>query len=120
MIRFQTIQQLEKEILRGQSFQGPLVAREIYTKLKERDRVDRYFTLTISLQNSSVLHSSLQFTTFQRGQIKNKCVLGNGWKILGRVGTHISFFRKNIILCIFLNIFFRKPEKIVGFTSKFR
>ena len=38
----QTIQQLEKEILRGQSFQGPLVAREIYTKLKERGRLDRY------------------------------------------------------------------------------
>ena len=38
----QTIQQLEKEILRGQSFQGPLVAREIYTKLKERNRLDRY------------------------------------------------------------------------------
>lgn len=37
-----TIRQLEKEILRGQSFQGPLVAKEIYTKLKERNRLDRF------------------------------------------------------------------------------
>ena len=65
MILLQTIQQLEKEILRGQSFQGPLVAREIYTKLKERDRVDRYFTLNMSMQNSFVIHSSLQLTTRQ-------------------------------------------------------
>jgi hypothetical protein len=36
----QTIKELEKEILRGQSFQGPLVAQEIHEVLKERGIVD--------------------------------------------------------------------------------
>ena len=53
-----------------------------------------------------------------------------GLKILGRIGTHIFFLEENNILCILKGIspfkmhtiiyFFRKPEKILGFTSKFR
>lgn len=38
---FQTIKELEKEILRGQSFQGPLVAKEIHEILVERNIVER-------------------------------------------------------------------------------
>ncbi|XP_060579397.1 glycerol-3-phosphate dehydrogenase [NAD(+)], cytoplasmic-like isoform X1 [Ruditapes philippinarum] len=37
-----TIKDLEKEILRGQSFQGPLVAQEIHEVLKERGIVDDF------------------------------------------------------------------------------
>ena len=37
----QDIRLLEKEILRGQSFQGPLIAKEIYLYLKERDMLDQ-------------------------------------------------------------------------------
>ena len=54
-----------------------------------------------------------------------------GLKILGKVGTLFLFFflEKNVILCILKGelpfkmhiIFFsRKPEKVLGFTSKFR
>ncbi|KAL8570177.1 hypothetical protein ACOMHN_030973 [Nucella lapillus] len=37
-----TIRQLEKEILKGQSFQGPLVAKEIYGMLKDRNMMERF------------------------------------------------------------------------------
>ena len=63
------------------------------------------------------------------GQIKHKCVLGNMSKTLGRVGKHL-FSGKYIILCILKGIssfkmhkiiyFSRKPEKILGFSSKFK
>ena len=53
-----------------------------------------------------------------------------GLKNLGRVGTHTFFSGKNKILCILKDIlpfkmhkfifFPEKPEKNVGFTSKFR
>ncbi|GFO31784.1 glycerol-3-phosphate dehydrogenase [NAD(+)] [Plakobranchus ocellatus] len=36
------IRLLEKEILRGQSFQGPLIAKEIYGYLKERDMLEQF------------------------------------------------------------------------------
>ena len=55
--------------------------------------------------------------------------LVTGLEILGWIGTHI-FFWNNTILCILTGIspfkmhkiifFARKPEKILGFTSKFR
>ena len=55
------------------------------------------------------------------GQIKNKCVSGNGSENLGRVG-HISYF-SDFLLCILkgispfiihkINFFSRKPEKKV-------
>ena len=57
------------------------------------------------------------------------CVSGNRSENLGRVGTHIFFiiffFWKNIYNFIHFKIhkfifFSRKPEKILGFTSKFR
>ena len=65
------------------------------------------------------------------GIIKNKCVSGNRPENLGRVGIKKKKFSgKNIILyilkgispfkCIKLYIFSRKPEKNLGFTSKFR
>ncbi|ESO90174.1 hypothetical protein LOTGIDRAFT_192340 [Lottia gigantea] len=37
-----TIHELEKEILKGQSFQGPLVAKEIYGMLKDKDMLSRF------------------------------------------------------------------------------
>ncbi|KAK7495616.1 hypothetical protein BaRGS_00013063 [Batillaria attramentaria] len=37
-----TIRELEKEILRGQSFQGPLVAKEIFEMFQERKWVERF------------------------------------------------------------------------------
>lgn len=37
----QTIRELEKEILRGQSFQGPLVAKEIYEILEKKNMLQR-------------------------------------------------------------------------------
>ncbi|KAL4228833.1 glycerol-3-phosphate dehydrogenase [Mactra antiquata] len=37
-----TIKQLEKEILRGQSFQGPLVAQEINQVLKEKNMLEQF------------------------------------------------------------------------------
>lgn len=37
----QTIRELEKEILRGQSFQGPLVAKEIYEILEKKEMLHR-------------------------------------------------------------------------------
>ncbi|GFR92441.1 glycerol-3-phosphate dehydrogenase [NAD(+)] [Elysia marginata] len=36
------IRLLEKEILRGQSFQGPLIAKEIFTYLKDHDMLDQF------------------------------------------------------------------------------
>ncbi|CAL1536750.1 unnamed protein product [Lymnaea stagnalis] len=36
------IRLLEKEILRGQSFQGPLIAKEIYAYLKENNMLDQF------------------------------------------------------------------------------
>ena len=66
------------------------------------------------------------------GQIKISVFRLMGLKILGRIGTHNIFFsgKKYIILCIFKGIlpfkmnkiiyFPEKPEKILGFTSKFR
>ncbi|XP_012939649.1 glycerol-3-phosphate dehydrogenase [NAD(+)], cytoplasmic [Aplysia californica] len=36
------IRLLEKEILRGQSFQGPLIAKEIYSYLKDKNMVDQF------------------------------------------------------------------------------
>lgn len=38
---FQTIKQLEKELMKGQSFQGPLIAREIYTMLEKKNMTDK-------------------------------------------------------------------------------
>ena len=46
-----------------------------------------------------------------------------GLKILGRVGTHIFFLEKNIIICILKvdRFFFSENlKKILGFNSKFR
>ncbi|KAK7092930.1 glycerol-3-phosphate dehydrogenase [NAD(+)], cytoplasmic-like [Littorina saxatilis] len=37
-----TIRELEKEILKGQSFQGPLVAKEIHDMLEKRDMLKRF------------------------------------------------------------------------------
>ncbi|XP_076436974.1 LOW QUALITY PROTEIN: glycerol-3-phosphate dehydrogenase [NAD(+)], cytoplasmic-like [Babylonia areolata] len=37
-----TIHELEKEILRGQSFQGPLVAKEIYEMLEKKNMLQRF------------------------------------------------------------------------------
>lgn len=37
-----TIRELEKEILKGQSFQGPLVAREIYVMLEKKGMLERF------------------------------------------------------------------------------
>ncbi|PVD35635.1 hypothetical protein C0Q70_02598 [Pomacea canaliculata] len=37
-----TIRELEKEILRGQSFQGPLVAKEIYEILEKKNMLQRF------------------------------------------------------------------------------
>ena len=37
----QSIKELEKEILKGQSFQGPLVAKEIYEMLEKRHMLER-------------------------------------------------------------------------------
>ncbi|XP_071103225.1 glycerol-3-phosphate dehydrogenase [NAD(+)], cytoplasmic-like [Haliotis cracherodii] len=37
-----TIQELEKEILKGQSFQGPLVAREVCSMLEEKGLCDKF------------------------------------------------------------------------------
>ncbi|XP_048728352.1 glycerol-3-phosphate dehydrogenase [NAD(+)], cytoplasmic-like [Ostrea edulis] len=37
-----TIKQLEKELMKGQSFQGPLIAREIYTMLEKRNMTDKF------------------------------------------------------------------------------
>lgn len=36
------IRELEKEILRGQSFQGPLIAKEIYEMLEKKDMLNRW------------------------------------------------------------------------------
>lgn len=36
-----TVPELEKEILNGQSFQGPPTAKEVYEILKEKDMLDR-------------------------------------------------------------------------------
>ena len=38
---FQTIKQLEKELLKGQSFQGPLAAREIFKILQDKNMTER-------------------------------------------------------------------------------
>ena len=38
---FQSVHVLEKEILKGQSFQGPRVAREIHGMLEKRDLCSR-------------------------------------------------------------------------------
>ncbi|WAR06076.1 GPDA-like protein [Mya arenaria] len=38
-----TIRQLEKEILRGQSFQGPLVAKDIFKVLSQKNMLERFF-----------------------------------------------------------------------------
>ena len=57
---------------------------------------------------------------------KNKCVSGNRSENLGRKGTHIFFFlleKYNFMHCLSkcMKLFFsRKPEKILGFNSKFR
>ena len=60
------------------------------------------------------------------GQIKNKCVSGNGSENF-RQGRHMYFFlEKNIILCISpfkMHKIIFSPEnlkKILGFTSRFR
>ncbi|KAL3836825.1 hypothetical protein ACJMK2_022238 [Sinanodonta woodiana] len=37
-----TLKELEKEILHGQSFQGPLVAREIYSMLEQKKLTERF------------------------------------------------------------------------------
>lgn len=37
-----TIKQLEKELMKGQSFQGPLIAREIYTMLEKKNMTDKF------------------------------------------------------------------------------
>ncbi|XP_052803874.1 glycerol-3-phosphate dehydrogenase [NAD(+)], cytoplasmic-like [Mya arenaria] len=37
-----TIRQLEKEILRGQSFQGPLVAKDIFKVLSQKNMLERF------------------------------------------------------------------------------
>ena len=70
------------------------------------------------------------FTKTICSQIKNIGVFRvTELNILGRVGTHIFFWKKNIILCILKGIlpfkmhkivyFSRKPEKILGFTNIF-
>ena len=40
-VSFQSIDELEKDILRGQSFQGPLVAKEIHEILVARNIIER-------------------------------------------------------------------------------
>ena len=55
------------------------------------------------------------------GQIKRKCVSGNGFEISRRVGRHIifSFFifwKSNIILCILKGISPFKEHKIIFFS----
>ncbi|XP_071151888.1 glycerol-3-phosphate dehydrogenase [NAD(+)], cytoplasmic-like [Mytilus edulis] len=37
-----TVKQLEKELLKGQSFQGPLAAREIFKMLKDKNLIERF------------------------------------------------------------------------------
>ncbi|CAG2256198.1 GPD1 [Mytilus edulis] len=37
-----TVKQLEKELLKGQSFQGPLAAREIFKMLKDKNLTERF------------------------------------------------------------------------------
>ncbi|KAK6181467.1 hypothetical protein SNE40_009311 [Patella caerulea] len=45
-----SLKELEKEILKGQSFQGPLVAKEIYGMLEEKDMLNR-FPLFVAIHN---------------------------------------------------------------------
>ncbi|KAJ8306803.1 hypothetical protein KUTeg_014887 [Tegillarca granosa] len=40
--KYKTVKELEKEILRGQSFQGPRIGREVYKMLESKDMVDRF------------------------------------------------------------------------------
>lgn len=47
----QTIRELEKEILRGQSFQGPLVAKEIYEILEKKNMLQRSESFSVSVFN---------------------------------------------------------------------
>ena len=53
--------------------------------------------------------------TMHLGQIKNKCVSGNGLKILGRVGRHTYFKKKSGNKNNFMH--FENVKKILHFTK---